>query len=71
LLMHCPIALPADYDMAVIRERVGTRGSALDDRKGLRRKAYCVRERGIGGSPVNQYAPFSADFAVLHMSQPA
>jgi Domain of unknown function (DUF4865) len=58
LLMHYPIALPTDYDMAIIRERVRTRGSALDQRAGLIMKAYCVREIGVDDSPVNQYAPF-------------
>ncbi|MBH1933897.1 DUF4865 family protein [Streptomyces sp. AV19] len=52
------ITLPADYDMEIIRERVATRGHALDDRAGLGLKAYVIRERGVDGSPVNQYAPF-------------
>ena len=56
--MHYEITLPADYDMDVIRTRVATRGSALDAFPGLGLKAYCVRERGVDGSPVNQYAPF-------------
>lgn len=56
--MQYPIALPADYDMEIIRTRVRTRGGALDDRRGLGCKAYCVREVGVDGSPVNQYAPF-------------
>ncbi|WP_306744925.1 DUF4865 family protein [Saccharothrix yanglingensis] len=56
--MQYEITLPADYDMGVIRHRVATRGSALDDFPGLGLKAYCVRERGVDGSPVNQYAPF-------------
>ncbi|MFB9473725.1 DUF4865 family protein [Nonomuraea salmonea] len=52
------ITLPADYDMTIIRKRVADRGHLLDDRAGLGLKAYLIRERGIGGSPVNQYAPF-------------
>ncbi|WP_367129487.1 DUF4865 family protein [Saccharothrix sp. HUAS TT1] len=52
------ITLPADYDMGVIRERVAAGGHVLDDRAGLGLKAYVIRERGVGGSPVNQYAPF-------------
>ncbi|WP_239101551.1 DUF4865 family protein [Microbispora amethystogenes] len=56
--MQYDITLPADYDMTVIRERVATRGHALDDRAGLGLKAYLIRERGVAGSPVNQYAPF-------------
>lgn len=58
LIMQYPITLPADYDMGIIRERVRTRGSALDDRAGLICKAYCVRDIGVDRSPVNQYAPF-------------
>ncbi|MGA6165322.1 DUF4865 family protein [Amycolatopsis magusensis] len=56
--MQYEITLPADYDMGLIRHRVATRGSALDAFDGLGFKAYCVRERGVHGSPVNQYAPF-------------
>ncbi|MFR9797166.1 DUF4865 family protein [Streptomyces sp. MS06] len=52
------ITLPADYDMRTIRKRVADGGHVLDDRAGLGLKAYVVRERGIDGSPVNQYAPF-------------
>jgi hypothetical protein len=37
---------------------VHTRGHVLDDRTGLICKAYCIREVGVFGSPVNQYAPF-------------
>jgi hypothetical protein len=56
--MRYPIALPADYDMEIIRTRVRTKGGALDDRAGLGLKAYCIREAGAGGSRVNEYAPF-------------
>ncbi|MGJ6965134.1 DUF4865 family protein [Streptosporangium sp. G11] len=56
--MQYEIGLPADYDMGVIRERVATRGHALDGYAGLGLKAYLIRERGVDGSPVNQYAPF-------------
>ncbi|MEU9576569.1 DUF4865 family protein [Streptomyces chilikensis] len=52
------ITLPADYDMRIIRERVAAGGHVLDDRAGLGLKAYVIRERGVDGSPVNQYAPF-------------
>ncbi|MEU5095620.1 DUF4865 family protein [Streptomyces sp. NPDC020996] len=52
------ITLPTDYDMKIIRTRVADGGHALDDRSGLGLKAYLIRERGIDGSPVNQYAPF-------------
>ncbi|WP_416969749.1 DUF4865 family protein [Streptomyces sp. 4F14] len=56
--MQYEIALPADYDMSVIRARVARVGHLLDDWQGLGLKAYLVRERGVDGSPVNQYAPF-------------
>ena len=56
--MQYEIPLPADYDMAVIRHRVATRGSAFDEWAGLGVKAYLIRERGVDGSPVNAYAPF-------------
>ncbi|WP_030672823.1 DUF4865 family protein [Streptomyces sp. NRRL B-1347] len=52
------ITLPADYDMAVIRERVAAKGHLLNAFPGLGFKAYLMRERGVDGSPVNQYAPF-------------
>ncbi len=52
------LTLPADYDMGIIRKRVATYGHLLDDRPGLGLKAYLIRERGLDGSPVNQYAPF-------------
>ncbi|MFE6158047.1 DUF4865 family protein [Streptomyces sp. NPDC056486] len=56
--MQYEITLPADYDMGIIRERVAAKGHLLDDCPGLGAKAYLIRERGIDGSPVNQYAPF-------------
>lgn len=55
--MQYEITLPADYDMAVIRHRVATKGHLLDAFPGLGVKAYLVREQGED-SPVNQYAPF-------------
>ncbi len=56
--MQYEITLPADYDMTIIRRRVETRGHLLDAFDGLGLKAYLIRERGVDGSPVNQYAPF-------------
>ncbi|MDQ1021667.1 DUF4865 family protein [Streptomyces afghaniensis] len=56
--MQYELTLPADYDMRVIRDRVARRGRLLDDWDGLGFKAYLARERGLRGSPVNQYAPF-------------
>jgi hypothetical protein len=50
------IGLPRDYDMTVIRDRVATRGHALDDYPGLGIKAYLVRDVADGASS-NAYAP--------------
>ncbi|UFS58863.1 DUF4865 family protein [Subtercola endophyticus] len=58
LAMQYQITLPADYDMGIIRDRVATRGHALDQYPGLGLKAYLIREAGVHGSTVNQYAPF-------------
>ncbi|MFD9437869.1 DUF4865 family protein [Streptomyces sp. NPDC060006] len=56
--MQYEITLPADYDTGVIRDRVARVGHLLDDWDGLGLKAYLLRERGVDGSPVGQYAPF-------------
>ncbi|WP_141203468.1 DUF4865 family protein [Streptomyces griseorubiginosus] len=56
--MQYELTLPADYDMAVVRGRVARVGHLLDDWDGLGLKTYLMRERGVNGSPVNQYAPF-------------
>ncbi|SDS76142.1 protein of unknown function [Friedmanniella luteola] len=58
IAMQYQITLPADYDMGVIRDRVARTGHVLDRYPGLGLKAFLVRERGVDGSPVNQYAPF-------------
>ncbi|MFC9128158.1 DUF4865 family protein [Streptomyces sp. NPDC057099] len=56
--MQYELTLPADYDMGVIRDRVARVGRLLDDWDGLGLKVYLMRERGLRGSPVHQYAPF-------------
>ncbi|MEV7069652.1 DUF4865 family protein [Streptomyces sp. NPDC093990] len=56
--MQYELTLPADYDMGVVRARVERVGHLLDDWEGLGFKTYLMRERGVHGSPVNQYAPF-------------
>ena len=56
--MQYELTLPSDYDMSVIRARVARIGHLLDDWEGLGFKTYLTRERGVNGSPVNQYAPF-------------
>jgi hypothetical protein len=56
--MQYEITLPADYDMGIIHRRVAEKGHLTDAFEGLALKAYLVRERGVAGSPVNEYAPF-------------
>ncbi|MGW1608210.1 DUF4865 family protein [Streptomyces sp. NPDC002285] len=56
--MQYRITLPAYYDMEIIRRRVASKGHLLDDWQGLGLKAYLIRERGVHGSPVTEYAPF-------------
>lgn len=56
--MQYELSLPADYDMEIIRKRVRDAASRTDGFPGLGVKAYLIRERGVDGSPVNQYAPF-------------
>lgn len=50
IAMQYEIRLPSNYDMDVVRERVRTRGHALDRFEGLGFKAYLVRD--------TTYAPF-------------
>lgn len=56
--MQYEFVLPADHDMGIIRSRVARVGHLLDDWDGLGIKTYLLRERGVHGSPVNQYGPF-------------
>ncbi|GHH09364.1 DUF4865 family protein [Streptomyces lanatus] len=56
--MQYRLTLPADYDMEIVRRRVAGKGHLLDGWEGLGLKAYLMRERGVRGSPVNEYAPF-------------
>lgn len=56
LAMQYEVTLPSDYDMAIIDERIKTRGPLLDEYPGLGLKAYAVRNRARGAT-VNQYAP--------------
>lgn len=58
MAMQYQITLPADYDMAVVRDRVARTGHLLDHYPGLGVKAFLIREKGVDGSSVNQYAPF-------------
>jgi len=54
--MQYSFILPADYDMAIVRGRIATKGPLLDDLPGLTFKAYLHSERGE--SAENLYAPF-------------
>lgn len=56
--MQYEIPLPADYDMAIIRQRVASKGHLTDRYPDLGLKAYLIREKGIDGAPNNEYAPF-------------
>jgi hypothetical protein len=58
IAMQYDITLPADYDMQIIRDRVASTGHLLDSYPGLGVKAFLIRERGVDGATVNQYAPF-------------
>jgi hypothetical protein len=57
IAMQYSIVLPADYDMAVIRERIETKGPLTDDFPGLVFKAFLHASRGLHGAE-NLYAPF-------------
>jgi hypothetical protein len=56
--MQYEFTFPADYDMGIVRNRIRTKGGVLDGYDGLGLKAWTIRERGVDGSPVNQYASF-------------
>ncbi|ANP53171.1 hypothetical protein J2Z21_006865 [Streptomyces griseochromogenes] len=56
--MQYEFTLPADYDMGIVRSRVARVAHLLDGWAGLGVKTYIMRERGVHGSPVNQYGPF-------------
>jgi hypothetical protein len=60
IAMQYGFTLPADYDMAIIRQRIAGKGHLLDDFPRLRFKAYLYAERGAGAGPDddNAYAPF-------------
>lgn len=58
LAVQYQVTLPTDYDMGVVRDRVARTGHLLDHYPGLGVKAFLIREKGVDGSSVNQYAPF-------------
>jgi hypothetical protein len=67
--MQYELALPADYEMGIIRDRVAKRGSSTDAFPGLGLKAYLIQQCGVEGSKVNQYAPFYLWTAIAGMSR--
>ncbi|WP_254460061.1 DUF4865 family protein [Xanthomonas sacchari] len=70
IAMQYSIALPADYDMAIIRRRIADKGPLLDTLPGLGFKAYLVADRRDPVLPGRQnlYAPFYLwrDAAAMH-----
>jgi hypothetical protein len=57
IAMQYSFVLPADYDMAIVRERIAVKGKLLDNLPGLIFKAYLHAERGATAME-NTYAPF-------------
>lgn len=55
--MQYRVALPTDYDMAIIRARVAANGNKTDGFPDLKWKAYLVTEAGRYGNWQNEYAP--------------
>ena len=60
IAMQYRIALPADYDMGIIRQRIADKGHLLDDFPNLAFKAYLYadRTRSYAEGHENLYAPF-------------
>jgi len=68
IAMQYGFTFPADYNMDIIRQRIATRGAALDGFPGLRFKCYLFTARDSGNTQFNRYAPFYlwADSAGMH-----
>jgi Domain of unknown function (DUF4865) len=58
ITMQYRIALPADYDMGIIRLRIAERGHLTDQFPQLAFKAYLFAERNATHGGENLYAPF-------------
>ncbi len=56
--MQYNIALPADYDMEIIKKRVYDNGSKTDGFIDLKMKVYLIAEKSRYANWKNQYAPF-------------
>ena len=57
IAMQYSFTLPADYDMAIVRQRIAAKGHLLDQFDGLLLKSYLHATRGESSSE-NLYAPF-------------
>lgn len=57
IVMQYRFTLPADYDMAIIENRIAENGAKLDGFPGLRFKAYLVSRREDPHTEENRYAP--------------
>jgi hypothetical protein len=56
IIAHYAHRLPADYDIAIIRERAKARGPVWDAIPGLHFKGFLLRERGRLGAIDNEYS---------------
>ena len=54
--MQYHITLPSDYDMVIIRQRVGQTGHLMDSFPGLLFKAFLIGEK-VQGEQHNSYCP--------------
>jgi len=59
-LLQYRFRLPATHDMASVRQRIRERHAPFDAYRGLRWKAFLVREAGVEAATDNQYAPVYA-----------
>jgi hypothetical protein len=57
IAMQYSFTLPADYDMAIVRQRIAEKGHMLDHFDGLLLKAYLYAGRSTSSNE-NLYAPF-------------
>lgn len=57
IAMQYSFTLPADYDMAIVRQRIADKGHLLDHFDGLLLKSYLHAQQGAQ-SEENLYAPF-------------
>ncbi len=57
IVMQYRFTLPADYDMAVIEQRIAHNGAKLDGFPGLLFKTYLVSRRDDAHVTENRYAP--------------